>query len=192
MRHLDDFEKDNLIIDEHAIIHKIKQKDEMSFIYIVNKYKIKLMRLCFSYTTDQQEAEDLSQQIFISFYNSIENFREDCLLSTYLYRICISKCISYKRKKSIKSFLLGLTYDGKSHDESLNIDDKNYIRDCINKLSCELKKCIVLYYYCDLSYKEIGKIINISEKAVEGRIYRAKQKLKHELEKGGFCCAKQI
>jgi RNA polymerase sigma-70 factor (ECF subfamily) len=176
-------------LEERDLVAGLKEGNEECFIRVVDLYKKKVISLCYSYTRDYQEAEDLSQEVFITIYNSIHGFRGDCSLSTYIYKIGVSRCLDFKRKKSIKNFLTGLINVQK--DESIDVDDKNYIRQCVMSLPEELKTAVVLYYYVGLSQKEIGEVLNISQKNVEGKIYRAKQKLRVELEKGGYlACSK--
>lgn len=172
-------------MDDKNIVEGLKKRDNESFIELVNSYKRKVVSLCYSYTQDYHEAEDLSQEVFISIFKCIENFRGDCSLSTYIYKVSLSRCMDYKRKKSIKNFLSGLFNYEKSDQNYSEIDERNYVRSLILNLPEELKKVIVLYYYVGLSQKEIAEILNVTEKAVEGRIYRAKQKLKLEFEKEG-------
>jgi RNA polymerase sigma-70 factor (ECF subfamily) len=177
-------------LEEQDLIKGLREGDEDCFIRVVDLYKKKVVSLCYSYTHDYQEAEDLSQEAFITIYNSINNFREECSLSTYIYKITVSRCLDFKRKKSIKNFLTGLINVHK--EESIDVDDKNYVRECIQSLSDELRTPVVLYYYVGLSQKEIGEVLNISQKNVEGKIYRAKQKLRLEFEKGGFMNAARM
>lgn len=171
-------------MDESDIISGMRQGDRESFIKVVDLYKKKILNLCYSYTRDYQEAEDLSQEVFISLYKGINNFRCDCSLSTYIYRITISRCIDFKRKKSIKNFLTGLIAVQK--EEESDLDEKNYIRECVYGLPEKLKTPTILFYYADLTQKEIADILDVPVKTVEGRIYRAKQRLKMEFEKGGY------
>lgn len=166
------------------IINGLKNGDEDCFIEMVNRYKKKVIALCYSYTKDYQEAEDLSQEVFISLFKSIYNFRGDCAFSTYLYRITVSRCLDFKRKRSIKDFLTGLVTAQGHRDE--DIDEKNFIQDCIKTLKDELRLPIIFHYYVGLNYNEIGEILNTTAKAIEGRVYRGKQKLKIEFEKGGY------
>lgn len=147
---------------------------------IVDSYKKKIIALCYAYTEDSFEAEDLSQEVFIAFYKSIDRFRGDCSVSTYLYKIAVSKCMDFKRKKSLKAIL---TLNHEIKDKNYNLDDKIFIRQCIRNLPKAIKNSIVLYYYMGLSQKEIADVLNISAKAVEGRIYRGKQILKVQLKK---------
>lgn len=173
-------------LNEQTLIEKLRSKDEDSFAHFVELYKKKVLALCISYTLDYQEAEDLSQEAFLSFYRHMERFRGESTLSTYLYKITLSKCLDYKRKKNLKNFLTGLWNTQKESMEDL--DEKTFVRQCINSLSPDLKNCILLYYYLDLSQKEIGSILNLTPKTVEGRIYRAKAKLREKLEKEGTLC----
>lgn len=177
-------------MEEQDLVKGLREGDEDCFIRVVDLYKRKVVSLCYSYTHDYQEAEDLSQEAFITIYNSIQNFREECSLSTYIYKITVSRCLDFKRKRSIKNFLTGLINVHK--EESIDVDDKNYVRECIQSLSDELRTPVVLYYYVGLSQKEIGEVLNISQKNVEGKIYRAKQKLRLEFEKGGFMDAARM
>ncbi|EYE87800.1 RNA polymerase subunit sigma-24 [Fervidicella metallireducens AeB] len=175
---------------DNEIIEGLKRGDDECFYSLVDLYKKRVVSLCYSYTHDYHEAEDLSQEVFLKLYKTINKFRGESSLSTYIYRITISSCIDYKRKKSLKNFLTGLKLENKSQ-EIEDLDEKRYIRQCILNLPEELKTPVVLYYYIGLTHKEIGEVLNISSKTVEGRIYRAKIKLKSELDREGYSlCSK--
>jgi RNA polymerase sigma-70 factor (ECF subfamily) len=93
-----------VVLEDLEIVEQLKQGSEECFIQIVDKFKKKVISLCYTYTSDYQEAEDLSQEVFISFNNSIDKFRGDCSISTYIYRIAVSRCLDYKRRKNLKGF----------------------------------------------------------------------------------------
>ena len=171
-----------IYLEEHEIVERLRNKDNECFIEILNQYKRKVISLCYAYTEDYFEAEDLSQEVFITLYNNIAKFREECSLSTYIYKISISKALDYTRKRSLKGFLTGL-FNVNIERKECDIDEKNYIRQCINSLPRDLKEAVVLYYYIGLSQKEISGVLNVSERSVEGRIYRAKQKLRIEIQR---------
>lgn len=174
---------------EQEFVEQIKAKDENAFIYMIDLYKKRILSLCYSYTSDYYEAEDLSQEVFIAVFNNIDKFRGDSSFSTYLYKITTSKCIDYTRKKSIKNFLTGLfTF---SKESNTDIDEKSFIRQSIDSLPLDLKTPLVLYYYIGLNQKEIANILNLPLKTIEGRIYRAKNKLRNLIEKEGVLYAEQ-
>lgn len=176
-------------MSDEDILQKLLKGNEEAFAEIVDLYKNKIISLCFSYTKSFQEAEDLSQEVFISFFRSLPNFKGNCSISTYIYKISISKCMDYKRKSSVKQLLMGLISSSRSNE---NIkDDNSYVRDSIMKLPEDLKKVIILYYYTGLSQKEIADVLDVPVKTVEGRIRRAKQKLRKEFEEEGYSvCSK--
>lgn len=177
--------------NEDDVINGIRAGDEDCFIRLVDMYKKRIIALCYSYTEDGHEAEDLSQEVFISFYKSINDFRGDCSISTYIYKIAVRKCLDFKKKRSMKDMLIGVFRDKGKEDE---LDEKIFIRQCIDELPKDIKIPVVLFYYVGLNQKEIGNILNITQKAVEGRIYRGKQKLKNKILKGGdtVCSKSQI
>lgn len=177
--------------NDDEIINGIRAGDENCFIRLVDMYKKRVIALCYSYTDDSHEAEDLSQEVFISFYKSVNRFRGDCSISTYIYKIAVTKCLDFKKKRSMKFMLKEIFKDKGKEDE---LDEKIFIRQCIDELPKGIKIPVVLFYYVGLNQKEIGKVLNISQKAVEGRIYRGKQKLKDKLLKGGnvICSKSQI
>lgn len=172
-------------MNDEDIIKGITLGDEESFIALVNKYKSKIISLCYSFTYDYQEAEDLSQEIFISIYKNIHKFRGESSFSTYIYKVSVYKCLDYKRKKSIKGLLNGLFNIQPAYVEE-DLDEKSYIRKLVCELPEELKIPIVLFYFVGLSQNEIGEILKVPTKTVEGRIYRGKGKLKKILEKEGY------
>jgi len=173
-------------VKEDELVKGLKESNEESFIKMVELYKNKIASLCYSYTQDYGEAEDISQEVFISIYKGIKNFREESSLSTYIYKITVSRCLDYKRRKNIKGFLAGLFQTNKEAEITFDRDDKNAVREAVSKLPEDLRVCIVLYYFIGLSQKEISDILNISPKNVEGRIYRGKKRLKSYLKEGGF------
>jgi len=168
---------------EAELIENLKRRDETALIELVNTYKKKITSFCYHYTLNYHDAEDVSQEVFLSFYKSIGSFRAECSLSTYLYRIAISKCLDYKRKKNIGQFLKGLF---RYHQEAdYDWEETNEVRQCVLALPEKLKVPVILFYYTGLTQAEIANVLSISPKSVEGRIYRAKQKLKVQLQERG-------
>lgn len=176
-------------LKEDEMLDRIRCGNQEGFLELVDLYKKRIISLCHSYTHDYQEAEDLSQEVFITLYKNLPSFRGECSISTYLYRIAVSRCLDYKRRKSIRGFLTGLFQNEVFQDQDL--DEKNHIRSCIFSLPEELKVPVILYYYMGLSQREIGDILKLPQKTIEGRICRAKKRLKKDIEKGDeFICSR--
>lgn len=177
-------------MEDQNIILQLKARDEKALMAVIDEYKKKIISFCYYYTLNYHDAEDLSQEVFISLYKGIQNFRAECSLATYIYKIAVSRCMDYKRKKSIKNFLAGLFSYHK--DVECVLPEDNPVWQGMLSLEENVKIPMLLYYYIGLNQGEIAQVLNISPKAVEGRIYRGKKKLKETLEEGGIRPCRKI
>ena len=81
---------------------KFKEGDENAFRLLVDKYKNFIFNTSISIIQNTEEADDLTQEVFIQIYKSINKFREKSSLSTWIYRITLSKCYEHLRFKKEK------------------------------------------------------------------------------------------
>ena len=95
-------------MEEKDLIKKLKLKDEDAFKILVEKFKGSVFNTCLSIIQNVDDADDLTQDVFIQIYKSIKNFKEKSSISTWIYRITISKAYEYirykKRKKRFSIF----------------------------------------------------------------------------------------
>ncbi len=151
----------------------------MQFETEYNKYKNDVYRLAYSYTLNQQEAEDILQKTFLQLYKNIHKFSNSESLKHWLIVVTINQCkdsfLSCWKKKVIS------TEDLHNYDESTS---SNYI--LINSYLSKLKKIYRLPFYLNLIYGyasgEIANMLNVSESTIKMRLKRAKECLKKELE----------
>ncbi|MFD2587987.1 RNA polymerase sigma factor [Croceitalea marina] len=156
---------------------KEKQK---TFQEIYNSNYDKVMRLCLGYLAgNQDEAKDLTQEVFIRVWDNLDDFRNDSKVSTWIYRITVNTCLSQLRiiKKKVKIYTADTipetpeevpTTDREKMFESLH--------SCINKLS-ETNKAIILLELEGFPQKEIAEVIGIKHEAIRTRIHRIKNEL---------------
>lgn len=157
----------------------------MEEIYI--KYSKKVYKYLYTLTQDHELSEELMQDTFYSALKSINNFREDSSIFSWLCEIAKNKWKNYIRKKSkikliefndkIESWLI----DNNIEDEFLKKDNKLRLRHEIEKLDEISKEVVYLRINGDLQFKEIGKILNKSEAWARITFYRSKLKLKEVL-----------
>ena len=90
-------------MEEKNLIKNLKLKEEVAFKYLVENYKDFVFNNCISIIQNVDDSDDISQEVFIQVYKSIKNFKEKSSLSTWIYKITVSKCFEYlrfqKRKK---------------------------------------------------------------------------------------------
>ncbi len=182
-------------------IEKILEGDPSAFEQIFNKYKVSIINLSFRFTRNREVAEEIAQEVFIKVYEKKVHFDPRSKFSTWLYRVTVNASMDFLRKKkfSFRSLeepmgdqdsggktLLDHVPDPKSSSPEHSIETaeiQKLVRQEIDRLPENLRSPILLYQFEDLPYREIAKILGITEKAVEKRIYHAKQILRGKLSK---------
>ncbi len=150
------------------------------------------------FLTNESEAEDITQEVFIQVFKSIKHFNEKSRLSTWIYRITITKCLDELRKKKAKKRFAFFTNlfekdDGSDKEQFVNYEhpgvetDKKELSKIlfmeIEKLPENQRIAFVLNKVEQLSYAEISEVMETSVSSVESLIFRAKSNLKKNLEK---------
>ncbi len=182
---------------ETEIIQKLQQGNEQAFKQLVENYQNLVVNTCFGMVHNTEDAEDIAQEVFIEVFRSIQNFRADSKISTWLYRIAVNRSLNFirdnKRKKwvhSIEDLVKGIS---RQVGEIQNINNETpvselensqrakILHEAIDSLPENQKTAFTLNKYEDLSYKEISEVMNLSVSSVESLIHRAKIKLQEKL-----------
>ncbi|HYE81607.1 MAG TPA: sigma-70 family RNA polymerase sigma factor [Clostridia bacterium] len=181
--------------DEEIISYIVKGKTEL-FSVLIDRYQSKVFSTVYHYTHDQEETRDLTQEIFIKVYNSLQSYKNKASFSTWLYRIAVNRCIDWTRKKKLQT--VSAIYDsseeeidiydtiadsgGGPEEELIKQENKVYIRKVVEELPEIYKTVIILYYFEDFSPQEISDITGIPKRTIETRLYRGKNLLKLRLD----------
>ena len=175
-------------------IQQILEGQTQVFSELVDDYKDLVFTLAFRMLKNREEAEEVSQDTFIKTYKSLDKFKGDSKLSTWLYRIAYNTCLD--RIKKNKRHLKDIPLDEFTEHEVNTIDNaldkliasekSEAIKRCINKLSNDDSALMTLYYYDDLSLNEMSKIFNLTASNIKVKLFRCRKKLatimKAELE----------
>ena len=130
---------------------------------------------------NEELIKDAVQETIMTVYEKIEDLRNLDSFKFWLLKILGNKCRDILKRQ--KKIVYLDNYIEKVHIE--NGYEEIEIRECLKALSEDYKKVVVLYYFNDLSYKEISAILNISEGTVKSRLSRAKEKLSKIIDKEG-------
>lgn len=151
---------------------------------LMNEYGDAILRMCFLYLKDYHLAEDAAQETFIKAMKSYDSFQHRADEKTWLTRIAINCCKSTMRTRWFKVFRS--SEDVELQDGQLNLIDKiterEYVTNAILSLNIKDRELVILYYYQELSVKEIAEIIGKKKNAVYQQLKRAREKLKKILE----------
>jgi len=169
-------------VNESQLLDSARNGDERAFRKIVERYESLVARTVKAMLGDCVEAEDIGQEVFVRFYSSLNSFRGESSIGTYLTRIAINLSLNElkRRKRRLRIF------SSKPLDEYSNISDakdssgiKNQaIRKALDSLDAKSKAVIVLRLIDGYSTQETASILGIPVGTVLSRLSRAQQKLR--------------
>ena len=177
-------------------ISSIKQKDPDSFRGLVETFKDNVYNTCFGFLRNAEDAQDVAQEVFIEVFESIGGFREDAKLSTWIYRIAVTKSLEYlrwkKRKKRWARVQSLWNSEGEATVQLPSYDHPGIVLENkeradilfrkIDALAENQKIAFTLHKIEGLSYQEIAEIMKTSVSAVESLMFRAKRNLRKSLQ----------
>ena len=167
-------------------IIEIEQQEIVEIERMMREYGDTLLRMCIIYLKDRALAEDAVQETFIKVYQKYYTFNQISEEKTWIMRIAINVCKNYMRTSWFKRVKTGLDLETISKERI----DQNFIErerqkqilSEIAELERKYKEVILLYYYQEMSTKEIASILHIKEGTVRVRLQRPRQKLSVQLE----------
>ncbi len=157
----------------------IKQMETLQteFAQIVKENKSTIYTVCYMFSKDSEEVNDLFQEVLINLWKGIDSFRSQSNIRTWIYRVALNTCISAERKKKIST--VPLTMEANLfEDKDEDTRQVQMLHERISKLQ-PFDKAIVLLWLENISYDEIGAIVGISTTNVASRLFRIKEKLKN-------------
>lgn len=169
---------------------------DVLFSGIVAEHQEMVINTCYRFVFNREDAEDLAQDVFVEVFRSIGQFREESKLSTWIYRIAVTKSLDHlrrlNRKKRFSSLkrMIGITDPAEavaapSRDNPAEVfadnDRARVLLDAINSLPESQKTAFILSKQEGYSNQEIADILKTSIPAVESLVHRAKKKLHDKL-----------
>lgn len=187
--------------DEERLLERLKRRDERAFNELVHLYQGKVFHLVFRMLGDRAEAEDLAQEVFVTVFKSIDGFRGDSKLSTWLYRVATNHAknrLKYlgRRARGQKQELTELSerevLESASMATSAKVDRpdeallgkeaESIVQAALAKLDEDHRTLVVLRDVENLSYEEIQRITGLPEGTVKSRLHRARLALKESVD----------
>lgn len=148
------------------------------FVKLIQDNKVSLYRLCKSIIKDEYEAEDIISEAILKAFKNLHRLKCIGSFKPWIMKIVVNECYNSLRKSKgieLKESMetLNLTYEEEPNHE---------LMDTINRLNKEFRSILTLFYYEDMSIKDISEVLNISQGTVKSRLSRAKASLKLLLE----------
>ena len=178
-------------MEDKEILEKFAKEESrnMAFNQLVRKYQQKIYWHIRKMIIDHEDADDLTQEVFIKVWKHLENFRQDAQLYTWLYRIATNECLNFLKSKKRKFFLPINDVEAEltakiDQQENLSGDEIQLkLQKALLKLPDKQRLVFNMKYYDDLKYEEISEILGTSVGALKASYHLAVKKIEEYVTK---------
>jgi RNA polymerase sigma-70 factor (ECF subfamily) len=184
--------KDNLtqpqllnLEDDFYIIQKFIDGDQSAFKILVKRHKEKVRNIVYLTMSSSNLVDDIAQEVFITVYRKLKNFRFESQFTTWLYRITVNKCRDHLRKKNVRRIFMPLQEGEEVSHSVTSVEDEDIskvVMDAVSKLPAKLRIPLMLKDIEGFSYQEIAESLECEMGTVKSRIFRARERLKTILQ----------
>ncbi len=173
------------LTDEELVKTIIETKNTLLFGIIYDRYANKVYTKCAGFSRSDDEAADLTQDVFLMIFVKMGSFKGDSKFSSWVYALTYNFCVNYvNRNKERKMSENSDKLDAKEANLSINVEDRSLfqlrtdkLKRVLEHIAPEDKAILLLKYQDDVPVKELCTILNVGESAVKMRLKRAKARL---------------
>ncbi len=168
---------------EAEIIKRILEGDRQAYALLIEEYKTPIYNLAYRMTGNQEDAADLTQDVFIRAYTYLWRYDSRKKFFAWLYTIALNTIKNHIKKNKQYKNMRTVDLEERHFSESKNISEAQDINSYLSELDVETRVLIIMKYVQELSFEDIAQINGKSISAVKMRIYRGLDRLKDMLKK---------
>ena len=180
---------------DELLLRRAQNGDPDAFAELIGPLEQLVWRVCWHYTGDRETASDCGQEAMLRIWRNLGNYRGDCALESWVYRIAANCCMDWLRKKkrdrsvSIEP-LREQGFDpadetAGTEEQVVAADERRRLREAIAELPEEQREALVLTQLEKTPYEEAARMLGVSEGTVKSRVNRAKARLREILSADG-------
>jgi RNA polymerase sigma-70 factor (ECF subfamily) len=172
--------------DESQWVQEVLQGNKEAFAFIIDRYKQRIYAFIYRICRNKHDAQDWTQEVFIRAYRYLQSYRQDKPFSAWIYKIAVNTCNTQLQKKkaytreTIEEIPATNTTDS-PEEKIVNCERKKELQQALDQLPEHYRMVIMLRYMDDLSYKEIGEILQLPMTTVQNHLHRARKQLQKHL-----------
>jgi RNA polymerase sigma factor (sigma-70 family) len=179
-------------LTDKEIIKRVLVGEQASFAQLVHRYQSYVFTLVLRFTDNREDAEEISQDVFVKAYRSLADFRGDAKFSTWLYTIVRTSCITFLRKKRLETTSLdnertSMQVESRQSGFTANAIERKskhaMVNAAIRMLSPDDSQILTLFYKGEQSLEEIGRVMRLDPNTIKVKLHRARNRLKEKMEK---------
>jgi RNA polymerase sigma-70 factor (ECF subfamily) len=172
--------------EQAILVERFKRGESEAFDEIMNKYQKQVYNIAYGFIGNYEDAYDISQEVFIKVYRSLDKLRNGSAFVLWLRRITVNTCTDYVRQQVSEETLDDVSYlsnyyssDNRSSDKLMETGElQKIISRAVNRLPKRQQKVFMLRHYDGLSLKDIAKTLNCSLGTVKAHLFRATRRLR--------------
>ncbi|AWD67739.1 MULTISPECIES: sigma-70 family RNA polymerase sigma factor [Priestia] len=157
----------------------------------MNEYGQSILQLVYSYVRNSTVSEDLTQEIFVKFYNSLSTYSKQSSLKTWLWRIAINHCKDYLKSWYVRKMQftehIHMIFESSKEmieEEMVKKEESEELVQTVMSLPLKYRELIYLHYFEEYTIKEIAELLSINSNTIKTRLRRGKELLKQMIEEG--------
>ena len=176
---------------DELLLRRAQSGDPEAFERLMESLEQLVWRVCWHYTGNREAAEDCGQEAMIRIWRNLANYRGDCALESWVYRIAANCCMDWlrKKKRDRSVSMEPLAEQGfdpadeapGTEEQAVAKDERQRLREAVALLPDDQREALVLTQLERVSYEETAKVLGVSEGTVKSRVNRAKARLKEIL-----------
>ena len=178
------------------LVLKAQQGDLHAFDELVERYHGKIYGLTYNMTSNREDAEDLTQEVFVKAFEALPRFKGKSSFYTWLYRIAVNKTINYRKKRnrkralSLDQFDQEIKLDDAYHDltakgsplRNISLSElQKKLNEALQNLSEKHRTVVVMHDMQGIPHEEISKVVGASVGTVRSRLFYARRQMQSEL-----------
>jgi len=167
--------------DDFSLVKRFVDGDKSSFRILVQRHKEKVRNIIYLTVNNSDLVDDIAQEVFITVYKNLKNFRFESQFTTWLYRVTVNKCKDHLRKINVRKIFVPVNETEDYSGENFSVESDNIseiVMNAVNKLPVKLRIPLILKDIEGFSYQEIAESVQCEIGTVKSRIFRAREGLK--------------
>ncbi|HEY3365015.1 MAG TPA: sigma-70 family RNA polymerase sigma factor [Symbiobacteriaceae bacterium] len=183
-------------VRDETLAFEAQQGNMEAFTTLVERHKGRVYRTLYQVVGDEEDAQDLTQEVFLKVYRSLSGYRGDAAFTTWLHRLTLNLSFDWLRARKRRPLQVPLepspdheerprlelvSPDEGPEEESLRTERRKQLQAAIQELPLDYREVIMLHHFHHLSYQQIAQRLDAPVRTVETRLYRARGLLKKAL-----------
>ncbi|MDX2496135.1 MAG: sigma-70 family RNA polymerase sigma factor [Desulfuromusa sp.] len=180
---------------DNDLLESLQRGDSDAFTHLVDQYQHKVTNICYRFLHNKEDAQDVTQEVFLAIYKSFGTFRQEAKLSTWIYRIAVTRSLNFLKKRKRKARfeqvrdMLTLKEEAGLESAPVTTPEKELeqqeqlriLQQALDALPKNQKTAFTLSQYDGVKYAEIASIMETTVSSVESLIFRARKNLQKKL-----------